>query len=380
MTPRERVCAAISHQPPDRVPIDLNITLHAYKNLKVHMDLQVDDDPAPNTSMEVIPDIAVLERLGVDLISIRLGDATQAPTNLPGTITDSWGVTRKLVRQSVGAHYEVITHPLSGSSLDDLEDYPWPNPHPHEEAHNLRKRAKDLYQNSELALVGRCGGPILELATNLLGIKEWYLRLAKDKEFITTLLQKISAICTAHDLLGIEEAGRHLQILKVSGEDFGAQDRPLYSLDMFRRILLPPLRQRWQTVRKELDKINPTARIMLHSCGAVRSFIPELINTGSIDILDPVQPLASDMKPASLKAQFGKRLTFHGGVDTQRLLPFGTPEEVATGTRLCLEGFRANRGGFILAPSHIVQADVQPRNLLTMIRETREWSNCGEAR
>lgn len=370
---RERVCAAISHQPPNRVPIDLNITLSAYENLKKYLGMEIDDNPAPNAAMEVIPNPRILQNLGVDLISVKLGGAGLAPPKLPETITDSWGVTRKLVRQSVGAYYEVASHPLAGSTIDDLKDYPWPDPNPLKKAEALQKQAEELYNHTDLALVGRFGGPILELAADLLGMEEWYLRLAMDKEFIAALLAQISAICTAHDLLGVEYAGQYLQIMKVSGEDFGGQNGPLYSLEMFREILLPPLRHRWQTVREKLDKVNPTAKIMLHSCGAVRSFIPDLIDTGVVDILDPVQPLASDMEPAALKAEFGDRLVFHGGIDIQRLLPFGTPEEVAAGTVKCLEGFRADRGGFILAPSHSVQADVPPQNILAMVEATKEW-------
>ena len=313
MTSRERVHAAISHQAPDRVPIDINITLEAYENLKQHMGLEQDGNPAPNLAMEVIPDPSLLQHLGVDLVSVKLGGMAQAPPQLPTTVTDSWGVTRRLVHQSVGAHYEAVTHPLAGSTIEGLDDYGWPDPRPYKRAQALRKRARELHDNTDLALVGRFGGPILELASDLLGTREWYLRLATDEEFVAELLERISAICTAHDLLGIEHAGRFLQIVKLSGEDFGAQDRPLYSLEMFRRMLLPPLHRRWQAVRGKLDKVNPAARTMLHSCGAVRSFIPELIDTGAIDILDPVQPLASGMDPSSLKAQFGQRLVFHGG-------------------------------------------------------------------
>ncbi|MBC8472901.1 MAG: uroporphyrinogen decarboxylase [Planctomycetes bacterium] len=373
MSSRERVYAAISHQPPDRVPIDLNITLSGYENLRKYLGPKIDENPAPNAAMEVIPDPGVLQSLGVDLVSVKLGGGISRFSMLPETITDGWGITRKLAPQSVGAYYEVTTHPLAGSTSDDLKDYPWPDPCPLKKAEALQKQAEELYNHTDLALVGRFGGPILELAADLLGLEEWYLRLAMDKEFIAALLDKIGAICTADDLFGIEYAGQYVQIMKVSGEDFGGQNGPLYSLEMFREILLPPLRHRWQTVREKLDKVNPTAKIMLHSCGAVRSFIPDLIDTGVIDILDPVQPLASDMQPAGLKAEFGDRLVFHGGIDIQRLLPFGTPEEVAAGTVKCLKGFRADRGGFILAPSHSVQADVPPQNILAMVEATKEW-------
>ena len=92
-----------------------------------------------------------------------------------------------------------------------------------------------------------------------------------------------------------------------------------------------------------------------------------------VDILDVVQPYIPYMDLLQLKRDFGYKLVFHGGIDIQRLLPFGTPEEVAAGTVKCLKGFRADRGGFILAPSHSVQADVPPQNILAMVEATKEW-------
>ena len=330
------------------------------------MGLKIENDPAPNTSMEVVPDVEVLTHLGADLISIKLGGRSTL-TTLPETIKDIWGVTRKLVQQSTGQYYETVTHPLADASIDDLANYPWPSSKPAK-----KTEAQKLYEQTDLALIGRFGGPILELAADLLGMEQWYIRLGTDEKFVIELLKRISDICTSHDLLGLETAGKYLQILKVSGEDFGMQSGPLYSRKMFENILMPPLRHRWHTVRKKLEQINPDIKIMLHSCGAVRSFIPDFIEAG-IDILDPVQPLATGMEPQTLKKEFGTQMVFHGGIDVQNLLPNGTPEEVAAGTHRCLKGFQANRGGFIIAPSHNVQADVPPENIIAMIEAAKNW-------
>jgi len=372
MTSRERVIAACSHQPPDRVPIDLNLTLTAYRNLKKYLRIKDSEVLAPNTAMEVIPDPQILERLGVDLISVKLSSG-RGGGELPETIIDGWGIKYKLVRQTSGEYYEVFASPLAKATIDDLKDYPWPTTDVASMADSLRERAKRLYEQTDLALVGRFGGAILEIAANLLGMEEWYVRLAADQEFIIELLRRIGEVCTRHDLAGVEAAGEYLQIMKVSGEDLGMQTGPLYSPKMFHEILLPPLKRRWQAVRNKLSQINPSAKIMLHSCGAVRCFIPDFIDAG-IDILDPVQPLASGMIPAELKKEYGDGLVFHGGVDIQRLLPHGTPDEVAEGTRECLKGFEAARGGFIIAPSHTVQADVPPENLIAMIETARQWT------
>ena len=112
---------------------------------------------------------------------------------------------------------------------------------------------------------------------------------------------------------------------------------------------------------------------MLHSCGSVSCFIQDLIDAG-IDILDPVQPLAEGMEPEKLKKEFSDKIVFHGGVDIQQLLPNGSAEEVYQGTIKCLEGFKADKSGFILSPAHSVQADVPPENIIAMIKAVKNWN------
>ena len=110
---------------------------------------------------------------------------------------------------------------------------------------------------------------------------------------------------------------------------------------------------------------------MFHSCGGIRPYIGDLIDIG-LQILDPVQPLATGMDSAELKAEFGDRITFHGGVDEQHVLPFGTPDDVVAEVRLRLAAFGPG-GGYILAPSHYVQADTSPENIVTMCRSAIEF-------
>jgi uroporphyrinogen decarboxylase len=108
---------------------------------------------------------------------------------------------------------------------------------------------------------------------------------------------------------------------------------------------------------------------MLHSDGAIRPFIPDLIECG-IDLIDPVQPDCPGMELAGLKHDFGDKLSFHGGLDTHRVLPFGSPAEVRAATRGCIRDLGAG-GGYILAPVHNVQGDVPPENLAAMCAAVR---------
>lgn len=372
MTSRQRVEAALDFRRPDRVPIDINPTLSAYNRLKSLLDADCDDSPAPNLAMEVVPHPETLKKTGIDLISLKIGGEKQLSGALPKKAVDAWGIEYGLTRQNAGQYYEVVTNPLKGASAKDLERYQWPEPPSEDRIDRLRRQAESLYNHTDLALVGRFGGPILETAGNLLGMEEWLVRLMSEPEFAANLLNRIAGICTAWDLRCIQEVGRYCSIIKVSGEDLGMQQGPLYPPAQFREIILPALRYRWDKVLEMRNRIGSRAKVMLHSCGSVRAYIPDLIESG-IEVLDPVQPLAAGMDPGELYRDFGGRIVFHGGIDIQKLLPTGSPEEVYRATLACLEGFEAQRGGFILAPAHAIQADTPPENIMAMVQAGRDY-------
>ncbi len=374
MNSRQRTHAAINFQQPDRAPVDINLTLAAYEKLVHYLDVDFGERPAPSLAMEVMPPPDLLTSLGVDLISVRFGERVKWNGELPAHRRDAWGVEYRLVEQAAGAYYEAKTHPLADATLNDLQDYPWPDGPSQAGAEALSEYARALHEQTELAMVGRFGAPILETAASLLGMEQWYFRLASDPGFISVLLDRISEVATKTDLLGIDAAGQYLHIVKVSGEDLGTQNGLLYSPKMFRELLLPPLARRWRAVREKLAEVNPEAKIMLHCCGAVRSFIPDLMAAG-VDILDPIQPLAVGMEPQLLYEEYGGRLVFHGGIDVQRLLPGSSPDEVANETQRYLDALHGAEGGYIVAPSHTVQADVPPENMLAMIAAVRDHAS-----
>ena len=352
----------------------MDLSLGAYLAMIEFLGLPKKRIPAPSAAMEIVPDPEVIATLGVDILSIKPGDLKflSGVEDLPKEIVDGWGVRRALKQHRTGAYYEIASHPLSGTGIGKLGEYPWPTVDPSAPDETLRAHAEKLHTETDCALVGRFGGPLLEIASSLLGQEEWYIRLLEDPDFVFALLNRISDICTAQDLRGINACGEYLQIMKVSGEDLGMQSGLLYPPDVFHNIILPPLRSRWQRVRERLSEVNPSAKIMLHSCGAISPIIPELMESG-IDIIDPVQPRAFGMDPDTLRASFSN-IVFHGGIDIQQLLPFGTVDEIQRRTTEVLDGFRANEGGFIVAPSHCVQPDIPPENLIAMIDTVREYS------
>jgi uroporphyrinogen decarboxylase len=372
-TSRERVKVAIQRREPDRVPIDINPVLDFYVNLKRYLGLEFQEDLHPNNAMEVIPHPKVLSKLGVDLISVKLGSPKggKRDSRADGLVEDEWGVLRKRVFQSSGGSYLEVAHcPLAEVATENLRNYPWPVPDLPGRGEGAEEVAKRLYEETDLALVGRFGGPIIETCVYLLGWKEWLIKLASDPEFCHTLLEIVTNIQIALDRIGLEATAKYLTIFKVSGEDFGMQTGPLYSPKMFKEMLLPYIRRRVQAARTYLDHVNPDVKIMLHSCGSMRPYISQLIEIG-IQILDPVQPKAKNMDSFQLKTEFGDKLAFHGGVDIQEVLPFGTKEEVEAETILRIKSFGVG-GGYILSPAHAVQADVPPENLITMCHTALE--------
>jgi uroporphyrinogen decarboxylase len=145
----------------------------------------------------------------------------------------------------------------------------------------------------------------------------------------------------------------------TSGDDFGTQKGPFISPAMFRRMIQPVMAERIRHMRTYTD-----AAAFHHSCGSIRTLIPLLIDAG-VDILNPIQPNAFEMEPERLKAEFGDTLTFYGGVDTQQILPHGTPEEVREEVRRLI-GILGRDGGYVLAPAHVFQEDVPLENIAAL--------------
>jgi len=368
------VVAAMEHREPDRVPIDINPVPDFYLKLKEYLGLRVDEKIEPGFMEEAIPHPKVLAALGADLISVKLG-SSKVTRRLPpreGLVMDEWGVGLERIHQRGGGSYlEPVYHPLANATLDDLEAYPWPDPSAPGRGEAAAAEAKRLYEDTDLALVGRFGGPIVQTAIYLMGFQRWLECAACEPEFAGRLLDKITDIQMVLDRIGLEATARYLQIYKVSGDDLGMQTGPLYSPAMFRELILPRLRRRWRAAREYLDQVNPSCKMMFHSCGGIRPFIGDLIGIG-LQVLDPVQPRATGMDSAGLKREFGDRLTFHGGVDEQHVLPFGSEEDVVAEVKHRLRDF-APGGGYILAPSHYVQADTPPANIVAMCRAARKF-------
>jgi uroporphyrinogen decarboxylase len=376
-TSRLRVEAALNHQETDRVPLSMTITEIPYIRLRDYLGLPPDKKLRPNRFGEVNPAIDLLQILSFDTTSIKLADPQRDITPLPspdGTTYDEWGVGRKRVDLGKGAFLLEVSHsPLDGKHPDDInpDDYPWPDPFDLGRIDGLEERARILYEETDLALIGRFGGTIMEQAAFLRGYETWLMDLVLFPDFARELMNRIADIQIALDEGGIREAGRYLSIFKASGDDLGMQDRPMFSRKVWQEILRPILSRRWKAARNALDSNGAgQVKLMFHSDGAIRSFIPDLIKDG-IQVLDPIQTSASGMALEDLKSQFGSELVFHGAIDTQMLLPAGTPEQVYNETKRVIK-ILGSGGGLILGPVHNVQPDVPPENLVAMCQAVQK--------
>lgn len=374
-TARKRVETALDHREPDRVPVDFCITLEAYKNLREYLNLPKEPQIQHDRFFEVRPSLDLLETLAVDMTFVRLGKASswKAPPPLAdGSQLDEWGVGRKLVELTNGAQlFEVTFSPWEDLNPEDidLDSYPWPDPHAPGRTAGLEEDAQELWETG-LALMGRFGGPILEIGAYLRGFQQWLMDLVLYPQFSRDLLERITDIQIVLDRIGIETAGEYLTIFKLSGEDLGMQDRPLFSQKVWKEVLFPPLERRWLAAHQALDEFAPHVKMMLHSDGAIRSFLPDIIAC-EIDIIDPVQGVCEGMELAGLKRDFGDRLSFHGGLDTQIILPFKSANEVRQEAEHVIRTLGPG-GGLILGPSHFIQSDVPPENIVAFCQAATE--------
>jgi len=348
--------------------MDLTITELAYRNLAEFLGVAIEEPLSISSFTEVRPSVTILKKLGVDITYIKLSSPhkRRGYRSTSGDIlVDEWGIKMKKVPlPSGGFYFEDVEAPLATATIDDLERHPWPDPNDPGWGEEVEEKAKRLYEETDLALMGRFGGPVWETAYRMRGYSQCLMDLIVNPDFASALLGKICELQIAFDKIGLQAAGKYLQVFKVSGEDLGIQTGPMISPETFRMMLKPWLCKRWRAAKREFLSHNPDGEIMLHSCGSVRIFIKDLIECG-IDILDPIQVGAARMELVELKEEFGDRLVFHGGIDTQQVLPFGTPRQVEEEVKRRIKAL-APGGGYILAPVHNVQADVPPENLVAM--------------
>ncbi len=367
MTSRQRVLLALNHQEPDRVPFDCTFGYIAYKRLEQHLGFQPARQVLPgNVSLSVRPPIEFLEELQVDLYYLGLNAPPDQPPFQYGmeSYVDEWGVEYRRIETPVGLQYELAVHPLANAELEDLQDYPWPDPSDPALIAGLEGRARDLYENTQFALVGRFSNSIFEQAFALRGLEQLLIDTVINPEFAGALMDRLTDLAIGYLENALRACGKYLHILRLAGDDMGHQQGTLLSPATFRRLIKPRFARLYRAAKEIFRQYNPQGKLMAHTDGDVYPLIPDYLEMG-LDVLNPVQPYVAEMDHKRLKREFGDRLCFHGGIDLQRVLPFGSPEEVYAEAVKTMRALGPG-GGYILAPTHYLTPDVPPENVLAL--------------
>ncbi len=334
MTRRERVLAAIRHEETDLVPWNLMWVPAIGDRLAAHYGTDDLDDAVGNHIFLVAA--GSLKPLYAD------------PAEFGPTIMDDFSVIWETSLRDRG---HVVEYPLTEPTL---EGYRFPDP---DEPWRYEGVAEAVEAHRDM-LVASVAGDLWERATFMRPLGELLVDLYESPRFVHELLD---GICD-YDLRVLER----LVELPVDGvflsDDYGNQRQLMMSPAMWREFVQPPL-------ARILDFAHERGlKTLLHSCGNVREIVPDLIDIG-LDVLHPIQPEAMDVY--ELKREFGRDITFWGGISTQHTLPHGTPDEVRAEVRDKRERLGAG-GGYILEPGITIQEDVPIENVLALIEAARE--------
>lgn len=379
MNSRDRVRLALEHKEPDRVPFDLGATYvtgihkHAYLRWREALGLpRVEPKIFEMLQQIALVDHDMVEILGVDAKPVTPGGSLTFHADIKdmGAYTyfhDEWNIGWRMPKDG-GMYYDMFDHPLAGDITEEtIADSPGPNPLDPTRFVGMRETARRVAEEEKRAVVvTQMTAGIAEMAAWMRGYEDYYIDLALNHQLVGRLMDKVKQTKAAYWERVLEEVGDYLDVMML-GDDFGGQNRLLMSPKTWRELIKPRLKELFDFLHSKSK-----GKVFLHSCGSIREVIPDLIEIG-VDILNPVQLSAAGMDSAGLKREFGKDLTFWGGgIDTQLVLPRGTPEEVRSEVRRRLEDLMPG-GGFVFNPVHNIQGDVPAQNLMAMWETLREY-------
>jgi len=393
MSSRDRVLAAVNHREPDRVPIDLggspatSIEPGLYSRLRKQLEI---DGEAPNVydvwQMLTWVEHPVVEALGTDVLAIprltqpfetridrwrpwQLDDGTSV--QIPGNFTPVAEEDGSLCFYLRG---ELVAKKAPDSPyFDRMIEFKVHDPLPpvgsfpmwiftDEELEWARRWAETMRAETDKALFGDPG----LILGRWSGYQEWLLTIAANPDYVLAFYgRKVENILSNLELYA-QAVGNNIDIVWF-GEDFGTQQGLMISPQMFNQMVAPY----YQRVFDWVHRHTPW-KVFFHCCGGIYPIIDTFIEIG-VDILNPVQTTAVGMDPARLKKEFGDRLTFWGGgIDTQDVLPFGSPDDVRAQVRERVQTFGPG-GGFVFSTIHNIQGDVPIDNLLAMYEAVNEY-------
>jgi len=337
MTPKERWLAVLQRKPVDRLPMDYWGTTEATEKLMAYLKVETYEE--------------MRQALHIDrLISVE--PAYVGPTLVRDT--DMYGRRFKTVRYETGVYSECIEHPLARlETVAEIEaTYTWPTA----DWFNYSGIPAQVEGMDDYPVRGGGSEPFLTYC-QLRGLEQAYMDLVLNPEMVHYCLDQLFEFCYQNTVRIYEAIPDRVNVSYVA-EDMGSQESLLFSPKQIRTFLIPQM-------KRMIDLAHSAgACVFYHSDGAVRKIIPDMIEAG-IDVLNPIQWRCKGMEREGLKRDFGDQVIFHGGVDNQQTLPFGSVEDVCEEVRTNIEVLGAD-GGYIIAPCHNIQANTPPENIVAM--------------
>lgn len=389
ITSYDRVLMALRHQESDRVPFDLGgsiltgMNVHAYKALRKFLGLPEKDISLVDMTQQLARiDDDVVEYLHVDVREVSPLKVTNAPlrkeprTSKDGRyieFIDEMGIGWRMPATE-GHYFDMYSHPLAEiDSVLDLEKYILPAGDDPSRFVTMKEQADYYVFNENRAyILGRHAAGIWELALWTSGFEKHFCDMIGNKELSHALMRKLTDYKLQYWAKALDTVGKNVLIVSEA-DDLATQNSQLCSLNMYREMISPYHKELF-TFIKQRAKQNGVSEVYIffHSCGSMLPFAEDLLEEG-VDILNPVQVSAKNMDSKQLKKEFGNYFTFWGGgVDTQRVLPHGTPTEIREEVKRRIYDF-APGGGFVFATVHNVQSDVPPENYIAMWDAFKEF-------
>ncbi|MBI2190682.1 MAG: uroporphyrinogen-III decarboxylase-like protein [Planctomycetes bacterium] len=337
MTPRERWLAVLRREKPDRVPMDYWATGEATQKVMDYLGCSTREE--------------MLNRLHVDA-AVSVGPRYVGPPPAQGE--DLFGCRYRKVSYGTGVYHECIHHPLASyGSVEEIEQsYTWPSP----DAYDYSEIPGQVRGREAYPIRGGGSEPFL-IYKNLRGQEQAFIDLLEHPDIVEYCVGKLFHLAYENTRRIYEQIPGQVMISYVA-EDMGAQRGLMFSREQIRRFLLPGM-------KRVIDLAHQAgAYVFHHNDGGIRPIVPDMIQAG-IDVLNPIQWRCEGMDREGLKRDFGRQVIFHGGVDNQQTLAFGSVSDV---TREVEENLQilGEGGGYILGPCHNIQAVSPPENVVAM--------------
>ena len=382
-TSYERVKAALEHREPDHVPFDLGgsvltgMNRITYEKLRQYLGLP----EKPVEIYDVMQQLAridddVIERLQIDVRCVDPDPPTEKglakDIHRDGDyyrMNDEWGIEWRMPVNG-GHYFDMVVPPMKdATSIEEIENFPWNDPEDDARFATMKQRAdRFVFEEKKAYILGRQYAGIWETALWMSGFEKFFMDMALNKKFAHAFMEKITELKMQYWGKALDTVGKNVLIISEA-DDLATQRNLLCSTRMYKNMVHPYHKQLFNFIK---ERAQANVYIFYHTCGACKPLIPYLIDEG-VDILNPVQVSAEGIDTKELKQEFGKDLTFWGGgVDTQHVLPFGTPQEVKDEVKRRIDDL-APGGGFVFNTVHNVQSDVPPENYMAMWEALQEY-------